>query len=142
MRNKIRAVLDTNVFVSGLINPHGSPGEILRLVRSDKFTLITSQEINEEILDVLNRDSIKRKFHLGHLIPAVKYLLWEVAIVVADPPSIHISPDPDDDKFLAAAMGGFAYCVVSGDIGDLLTLKKHKGIKILSPKEFVEFMKR
>lgn len=142
MRNKVRAVLDTNVFVSGLINAQGSPGEVLKMLRLKKFTLITSESINEEILDILNRDSIKRKYHLGHLIPAVKFLLWEVAVIVSDPPSVRVSSDPDDDKFLAAAKGGSAYCVVTGDVGDLLSLKKYKGIKILSPKEFLQFLKR
>ena len=43
-----RAVLDTNVFVSGFINPHGFPAAIFRALRSKRFILVSSPPVNEE----------------------------------------------------------------------------------------------
>ena len=53
MAGKPRAVLDTNVFVSGLISPMGKPAAILKALRSRRFTLVSSPAINEEIIEVL-----------------------------------------------------------------------------------------
>jgi putative PIN family toxin of toxin-antitoxin system len=44
----IRAVIDTNVFVSGAISPKGSPRKILELAREGKFKTVTSTSINHE----------------------------------------------------------------------------------------------
>ncbi len=52
MAGKPRAVLDTNVFVSGLISPKGPPAAILRALRSKRFILVSSPPINEEIIEV------------------------------------------------------------------------------------------
>lgn len=48
-----------------------------------------------------------------------------------------VSKDPDDDKFLAAAAGGLAHYLVTGDIKDLLGLGEYKGTRIVSPDQFL-----
>jgi uncharacterized protein len=45
--------------------------------------------------------------------------------------------DPDDDKFLETAINGDAACIVTGDT-DLLTLDPFDGVRILTPRAFVE----
>lgn len=51
-------------------------------------------------------------------------------------PLAGICRDPDDEKYLEAAVGGNAHAIVSGD-KDLLALKKVHGIAILSPRAFL-----
>ena len=55
---KIRAVVDTNVLVSGIIPPKGAPRTILELARKEVFKVVSSIAINHEILNVLHRDCI------------------------------------------------------------------------------------
>jgi hypothetical protein len=55
---KLRAVVDTNVIVSGIISPKGAPRKILDLARREIFKVVSSIAINHEILNVLHRDSI------------------------------------------------------------------------------------
>ena len=141
MAGKPRAVLDTNVFVSGLINPKGPPAAILRALRAKRFTLVSSPPINAEIIAVLDRPRIRDRYGLGELIFDVSFILWEVAELVIDPPEVKVSSDPDDDKFLAAAVGGRADYLVSGDVGDLLCLQKYKGTTIVSAREFASIVK-
>jgi putative PIN family toxin of toxin-antitoxin system len=44
----MRVVLDTNIFFSALISPHGVTNEIYRAWRSGRFELITSRlQLNE-----------------------------------------------------------------------------------------------
>ncbi|MBP5091411.1 MAG: putative toxin-antitoxin system toxin component, PIN family [Bacilli bacterium] len=47
--------------------------------------------------------------------------------------------DPDDDKFLACAIDGAAYYVVSGD-SDLVSLREFRGIKIVTASEFLSLL--
>ncbi len=141
MPGKPRAVLDTNVFVSGLINPRGTPAAIFRALRSERFTLVSSPPINEEIIEVLNRPHIRDRYSLGSHIFDVSFILWEVAELVVDPPEVRVSSDPADDKFLAAAVGGGANYLVTGDVGHLLQLHKYKDVTIISPREFVSVLK-
>lgn len=52
-----------------------------------------------------------------------------------------ISPicrDADDDRILAAASGGNASCIITGD-NDLLVIRVFNGIPILKPSEFWKF---
>ena len=141
MAVKPRAVLDTNVFVSGLINPKGLPAAILRALRSKRFTLVSSPPINEEIIEVLNRPYIRDRYGLGDRIFDVSFILWELAELVIDLPDVRVCSDPDDDKFLAAAVGGGAEYLVTGDVGDLLHLHKYKDVTIISPREFASVLK-
>jgi putative PIN family toxin of toxin-antitoxin system len=141
MAIKPRAVLDTNVFVSGLINPKGPPAAVLRALRSGRFTLVSSPPINEEIIEVLNRPTIRDRYGLGDRIFDVAFVLWEVAELVIDIEDIRVCSDPDDDKFLATAAAGEADYLVTGDVGDLLRLHNYRGVTIVSPKEFVSVLK-
>ncbi len=48
--------------------------------------------------------------------------------------------DKDDDKFLAAALGGTVQYIATGD-DDLLVLDGHQGLKIMKPKAFLNKIK-
>src|SRR5271157_5389316 len=106
MAGKPRAVLATNVFVSALISPIGKPAAILKALRSRRFTLVSSPSINEEIIEVLNRPRIRDRYGLGDRIFDVSFILREVAELVFDLSDVRVCSDPDDDKFLATAIGG------------------------------------
>ena len=140
--NKLRAVLDTNVIVSALINPAGPPGDILKALREKRFTLITSQPINEEILEVLDRPRIRDKYGLSDHLFDIAFILWEVAEVTSELPTVKIVKDPDDNKFLSAAIGGLAHYLVTGDARDLLGLKEYEGVQIVTPVRFMEVLNK
>lgn len=52
-----------------------------------------------------------------------------------------VQDDPDDDKFVVAALEGDADYIVSG-VPHLKRLKGYRGIEIHSPREFLEIMSR
>ncbi|MFN0117566.1 MAG: putative toxin-antitoxin system toxin component, PIN family [Elusimicrobiota bacterium] len=142
MKNKIKAVLDTNVFISGVINRAGVPGEILKAVKLGKFRLLTSLPINAEILEVLNRPKIKSKYKVTQFIPDIAFILTEIAEIIFNLPDIKISTDPDDDIFIETAVGGNADFLVTGDIPGLLRIYEYHGIKIISPAEFLKIISK
>jgi putative PIN family toxin of toxin-antitoxin system len=134
----IRAVLDTNVLVSALINPRGTPAQILDLWRGDRFLVLTSEAMMAELEDVLARMRRKRKYRLtnsevGKLLRMLRQFMISVAADAKEP----VVRDPDDAKLLTCAASGRADYVVTGD-ADLLSLKEHEGVAIVTPAEFLQ----
>ena len=140
MPTKLRVVLDTNVIISGLISPKGPPAGILKALKAGRFILVTSQAINEEILEVMDRPRLRDKYGLADHMFDIAFILWEQAEVITKLPSVKASKDSDDDKFLAAALGGLAHYIVTGDIKDLLSMREYQGIRIVSPEQFLTIL--
>lgn len=55
----LKAVLDTNVLVSALISPNGTPAQLINAWREKKFELVVSPAILEELAEVLQRGGIR-----------------------------------------------------------------------------------
>ncbi len=123
MQAKPRVVLDTNLFVSGLISPAGTPHQLLRLWEQEQITLLTSAELISEVARVLQRPAIRQKYHLtDQLISALLTSLSQATEFVTPQTSLPVhSRDPKDDKLLALALGGNADYLITGD-NDLLVL--------------------
>jgi hypothetical protein len=137
----VRAVLDANVFVSVAIHPAGPPGRIIeRFLRTDVFTLVLSDAIVDEVMRALAYPKVRRYVRRS-LDPA----LWMedlvlLADVVLDTVQVTgVSKDADDDKYLAAAIAGRASLVVTGD-PHLLTVGEHEGVRIVTPRAFLDLL--
>ena len=137
----IRAVLDANVFVSAILNAQGSPGRVLDAWRAERFQLLISHAIVQEIARVLHYPKIARR----HQWPEEKIqyfltLLTDIAIMTPGELSLSvIEHDPDDNHYLACAMEGHAGYIVSGD-RDLLTLEIYQGIQFVTPRDFLDVL--
>lgn len=128
----MRVVLDTNVIVSGLIVPHGLPGQVLAALRDGRYDLVCSLPIVEDVLDVMGRPKIRKYGLETRLLEILAIMLGERAVVVEGTAAVAPLADPDDEMFLAAAVEGKADYVVSGD-DHLLRLGEYTGMPILSP---------
>lgn len=139
----IRAVIDTNVFVSGVISPKGSPRKILELAKREVFKVVTSLSINHEIFEVLHRDYIYNKYGLTEeIIDALASFLYEGTILTEDFYKIHkVKRDPEDNKLIACAVEADAGYIVSGDV-HLLSLKHYKGIQIVDASSFLKILRK
>jgi len=129
----LKAVLDTNVLISALFW-RGAPYHCLVATQAGIFQLIICEEITIELEKVLvhkfeftSREAKEAADFLkqhGHEVP-----LREKVRIIKD--------DPDDDKFIQAALAGKAEIVVSGD-RHLLRLGNCRGIKIIGVNEFLK----
>jgi uncharacterized protein len=137
-RVRPRLVIDTNVFVSGLISGAGSPARILRAVQSKRAVHLVSDPIVEEYLRVLDYPRIRkfRKVTDAFVADIAAYLVYQTERVELQS-QIRMSPDLDDDVFLNTAVDGRATLLVSGDKTDLLALRSIEGIPIVSAREAV-----
>ena len=131
----MRVVLDTNVFVSMALG--GYVGKINDAWKASQFTLVVSDAILSEYLDVLSRP----KLHLSaETVSVVIARVERKAEFVSPTESVHVvEADPSDNKFLEAAVAGQAVYVVSGD-NHLLQLKSFRDISILSAREFIKWL--
>jgi putative PIN family toxin of toxin-antitoxin system len=136
-----RAVLDANVYVSAAVRADGPPGQIIeRFLRDAAFEIVVSQAIVDEVLRALTYPKVRK-----HIRPGLDPELWFEDIIVlaqfvsGEYEAAGVSDDPDDDKYVAAAVEGRAGFVVTGD-PDLLAVKEHEGIRIVSPRAFLNFL--
>ncbi len=133
---KPRVVLDTSTIVSALIG--GVSGEILELWRGNRFDVIISEDIVEEYAKVLKRP--KFDFSPRAIEKALDYVRRKGIWVTPRKKLEVIREDPDDNKFLEAALEGKADYILSGD-KHLLALGEFEGIPIIGSREFLEILK-
>ncbi len=121
---KTRLVLDTNVYISGLLWT-GIPHRLIRLAEATDVTLGTTPAIMEELREVLGRPKFRLRIRtLQTSVSKVMESLLSIVEVVQDSPiEPVIKRDPDDDKILACAIAAQADWIVSGD-DHLLCLKR------------------
>jgi len=136
----LRAVLDANVYVSAYVRPEGPPGQIVeRLLRNAAFDVILSTAIVNEVLQALAYPKVLKSARTK-----VEPDLWfediiVLAAFVKDHEISAVSEDPDDDKYIAAAIEGRASFVVSGD-PELLNVKERGGVRIVNPRAFLDLL--
>ena len=133
-----RAVIDTNVLISGALSPQSAPAQIVDCLLQHA-TLVFSRETFEELETRLWRPKFDRYLDMDRR----RLLLHDFSAAarwVDLPPTPRpvYSRDPDDDAFLHTALHGKAEWLVSGD-KDLLTLPPADwGFEILSPAQALE----
>jgi hypothetical protein len=137
----IRAVVDTNVLVSGFISPLSYPREIERSWRRGEFTLVTSREIIGEVSRVLYSPRIQVKYHLtdSDIQAFVLTLIHQSECAAGEFALKGIAPDPGDDKVIACAVEAKADFIVTGDKA-LRGLQEYEGIKIISADAFMRIL--
>ncbi len=131
----MRVVIDANVLVSAVISSAGPPRAVLTAWIEERFELVASPALLEELRGVLERPKLRRYLSPG---AAAGYLagLGEDALIVADPPPMPgLTADPDDDYLVALARAADADYVVSGD-RHLLELADPEP-PVLTPREFL-----
>ena len=130
-----RVVVDTNIYVSRLLNPLSIPGRALAKALLEASTLISSATW-AELQAVLHRPKFAPYIPPGSIEPFLEEIL-SLAIHVEILSPIRACRDPKDDKFLEVAVHGRAHAIVTRD-ADLLDLNPFRGIAILTPREYLE----
>ena len=133
----MKVVFDTNVFISGIFWEGNFCAQIIDLWREGKVTLVSSVEIVEELVKTLRGFKIQMD---EENVKEWEQIILENAILVEPSEKLDIvKEDPDDNKFLEAAIVGNAEFIVTQD-KHLLKLKGFQRIKIVTPKEFLEII--
>lgn len=134
----MRAVLDTNVLISSVIST-GVPHEIVLKGFSSEYQIVVSVATLTEFRDTLLK--YPEKFHMDEedVQQEVETIRYFAEFVDPDEEITAVKDDPDDDKFLEAAVAGNVDYIVSGD-RHLLDLDSFQGIDIVEPRTFYELL--
>lgn len=139
--SKLRAVLDTNVLISGLVAEKGAPCQILDAWLEGHYTLVTSFYLVEELIHVLSYPRIAKRLSLtkGEMATILAALLSKAVVTPGCLQLPGVTRDPKDDAIVACAREGEVDYIVSGD-QDLLVLGEYEGIQVATPRQFVEIL--
>lgn len=132
-RNR-KVVIDTNVFVSFLLL-HGSvPWRAVRhAVEFDE--VVVTEATFSELVDVLSRTKLDRyvsRTVREEFITELRAMVLEVQVSER----IRACRDPNDDKFLEAAVSGHAHYLITGD-RDLLAMQRFRDVAVVSPTRYL-----
>jgi putative PIN family toxin of toxin-antitoxin system len=126
----VKAVIDTNVFVSGLISRRASPFLVLEALRAARFTLLLSDEQRTELADVLPRPTLVESFGVSfdEIVRLLRLIDKNAVRVVLRGELLPIVVrDGKDEPILETALVGSADYLVTGD-NDLLVLAGHPAL--------------
>lgn len=128
----MRAIVDTNLLVSGLLW-RGTPHRLLERVREGTLTLVSSPALLAELVEVIARPKfdailIASNTSRERSLAEIRAL---AEIITPAPLPEAVCRDPDDDEVLALALAAGVDCIVSGDL-DLLDLHPFQNIPILT----------
>ena len=106
----MRAVVDTNIFLAGLLNADGGAAKIIGAFRDGEFELVLTHDVFEECVRVIH---IFDNSVPAHKSEELLELVFERAVKVRPTAARGLCSDADDEKFLSAALAGHATLLVT-----------------------------
>jgi uncharacterized protein len=130
----MRVIFDTNVLISAVLIKNSVSDIALRKAQNS-CTILCSNSIFIEYTEKLLLPRFNKYASLMKRTDMLDDIEKEALFIE---PVVKISEcrDPKDNKFLELAVAGNADCIVTGD-NDLLILNPFRGIKIISPSDFL-----
>lgn len=133
----IKAVIDTNILVSGLGNPFGAPAKLIFLWLDGQFVLLFSKPIFEEYSRILlNHPNVPRN-------KAASFIneLAELAQTVPISQKLNVCKDPSDNVFLETAIDGDAKFLVTKNIKHF-PFKRYQQVEIVRVAKFLSRLEK
>ena len=129
----MRAFIDSNIFIASAISDSEIRRLLNRILRTHK--VVISEEV---IAEVSRKLTGKFKQDKSKVQKWEAYVRGMAVVLPRQAQAPKISRDPKDDWVLTAAVEGDCDCILSGD-EDLVVLRRHRGIPILRPRDFLAF---
>jgi len=132
----MKIVLDTNIFISGIINPKSKAGQILHECKKNALEIVVSHELLEEVKKVLNYPKITKiiKWDQTKINEYIEYLSFFTSIVDISGVDYHFDQDPNDNHIIATYLAANCNYLVTGDKA-LLTLNDE--FNVITLEEFI-----
>lgn len=137
----MKAVLDTNVILSGLRSRNGASYQVLRMLYQNKFKIVVSVPLIFEYEEIL-KSKLNRNIYTDEIIEQLLdslcaigeksrvYYLWRPYL-----------KDPFDDHILELALASGAEYIVTYNKKDLMKAQR-LGFKVVDAKQFLEMLRR
>ena len=131
----MKILLDTNVLISGILNPSGPPGRIVDFLRNGVLQLVIDDRIFSGYADVLRREYFLRYFEESEREDVIEYISKN-SYYTSTRVVVHNMPDEGDVPFLEIALSENVPLVT----GNLKHYPKRLtiGCIILTPRQFIK----
>lgn len=136
-KSLIRAVVDTNVFISSTLY-EGPTSKLLSYWQQRRFIYLISKQILEEYIKVLSYPKFRLTEEEIKWIIQEELLSYVETVKIKTPVSV-IKADPSDNIFLSTAVEGKASFIISGD-KHLLAVKKYQNVQIVKVRDFFDLI--
>jgi putative PIN family toxin of toxin-antitoxin system len=130
----MRVVIDTNVLVSGMINPYGPPGRIVEAGLAETFTVLYDDRVLSEYRAVLHRPMFG--FHAADIDAVLAFVEASGEPVRCERLPV-VLPDASDLPFLEVAVGGQADALITGNVRDFKPRRGSHEVNVCTPAEFI-----
>ena len=131
----MRVVIDTNVWVSRLLLAGSVSAQAVDKAL-EGFDVMVSEPLVEELADVLSREKFDRYVSVWDREEFLRRIL-QIATIAPVLSEVDDCRDPDDNRLLALALDCESDYILTGDRG-LLVLNPWRGVRIVSPREFLD----
>jgi putative PIN family toxin of toxin-antitoxin system len=132
----MRVVFGTNIYISAfVISASQAEKAILKTIRGEDLIII-SREIIEEVLRILSKKFSRSK----EAISRTALYLESIAEFVTPSERVNVLEDEPDNRIIECALSGKVDIIVTGD-KEMLKLKEFRGIKIISLREYLDYIK-
>ena len=135
MKNK-KIILDTNLWISFLITNNFH--RLDTLIENNNVTLIFSNELIEEFIDVVSRPKFKKHFSKKDIVKILEYF-DQFGELIKVKSNLQICRDKKDNFLLNLSVDSNANYLITGD-SDLLILKNIKKTKIITIADFMKYI--
>jgi len=135
----MQVILDTNIYLSGLIFPHSPPAKILELIKIGKIKAYASNFIISELCRIL---LAKFKYDQQFADKFIDEILQYIEVIAPKKQINLIKTKKDDNRILECAVHIKADFLITGDKKHILPVKKINDTKIVTASEFIKEFKK
>lgn len=144
----VKAVVDTNIWISSLIASSKTAGGLVDAWRDERFKLVISQQQLTELAEVLHRGKFLNKYRFD--MKEVADILDSIAANadrVTLKGDIRICRDPDDDIIMETAARGKVKYLVTGDKditddNEVLSYLSRHGVSVVTLSHFLTILNK
>jgi len=139
----VRVILDASVVVAAVAtkNPRSASRVLIEAATAGVFDLVVTDEIEAEYRDAVERDKVKRAAPRLDRLAFVDAIVGTADRVEAGDVVRVVAKDPKDEKYVAAALAAQVEYVVSFDRRHLVALGEHKGVRFVTPGDFLAVLR-
>lgn len=143
----MRAVIDTNVWVSAFLNSNGMPAQIVQAFMEGRLESVVSETLLQEVRAVLLRPRL-RKLHQQNEegIDAYINAIRQQSLLVNCQNVLRLCRDERDNFLLETALLGGASCIITRDDDlkrdrNLMETMQDMGVEVLSVSQALQRIK-
>jgi putative PIN family toxin of toxin-antitoxin system len=133
-KRKDRIIIDTNLWLSFLLTKNYT--KLDKIFSENAATILFSQELIEEFIEVANRPKFKKYFTPEDLAQILEHIRLQMEFIEVTS-TTDLCRDAKDNFLLCLAKDGAATHLITGD-KDLLTLRRFGRTVILTMREYLK----